>query len=52
MRVLFDTNVLLNALLERDPFVQDAAFLLEAVESGKVTGFISATKEIKPIESR
>ncbi|WP_366931688.1 PIN domain-containing protein [Nostoc sp. NOS(2021)] len=34
MRVLFDTNVLLDALLAREPFVADAAFLLETVESG------------------
>lgn len=43
MRVLFDTNVLLDALLAREPFVKDAAFLLESIEAGKVTGFISAT---------
>lgn len=28
MRVLFDTNVLLDALLAREPFADDAAFLL------------------------
>ncbi len=43
MRVLFDTNVLLDALLAREPFVADAAFLLEAVEAGRVEGFLSAT---------
>lgn len=43
MRVLFDTNVLLDALLAREPFVADAAFLLEAIESGKIEGFMSAT---------
>ena len=43
MQVLFDTNVLLDALLTREPFVSDAAFLLEAVEAGQVTGFMSAT---------
>ncbi len=43
IRVLFDTNVLLDALLAREPFVADAAFLLEAVESRKITGFMSAT---------
>ncbi len=43
MRVLFDTNVLLDALLAREPFVADAAFLMESVESGRVEGFISAT---------
>ncbi len=43
MKVLFDTNVLLDALLARVPFVDDAAYLLGAVESGKIQGFISAT---------
>ena len=43
MRVLFDTNVLLDALLAREPFVADAAFLLEAVEAGRLEGFMSAT---------
>jgi predicted nucleic acid-binding protein len=43
MRVLFDTNVLLDALLARKPFVEDAALLLEAIESGQIEGFMSAT---------
>ena len=43
MKILFDTNVLLDALLARDPFVADAVFLLEAVKSKKIGGFLSAT---------
>ncbi|MEG3435735.1 PIN domain-containing protein [Pannus brasiliensis CCIBt3594] len=43
IRVLFDTNVLLDALLAREPFVESAGFLLEAVESRTIEGFISAT---------
>ena len=43
MRVLFDTNVLLDALLERDPFVENAVFLLNAVRARKINGFMSAT---------
>lgn len=43
MKILFDTNVLLDALLAREPFVADAVALLEAVESGEITGFMSAT---------
>jgi predicted nucleic acid-binding protein len=43
MRVLFDTNILLDALLARKPFVANAAFLLDAVESERIKGFISAT---------
>ena len=30
-------------MLAREPFVVNAAFLLEAIESGQVIGFISAT---------
>lgn len=43
MKVLFDTNILLDAMLAREPFVADAAFLLNAVESGRVEGFIRNT---------
>ena len=43
MRILFDTNVLLDALLAREPFVVDAAFLLEKVEAAQIEGFMSAT---------
>jgi predicted nucleic acid-binding protein len=43
IRALFDTNVLLDALLAREPFLADAAFLLEAVEAERIAGFISAT---------
>jgi predicted nucleic acid-binding protein len=43
MKVLFDTNVLLDVVLARVPFVENAAYLLESVELGKIQGFISAT---------
>lgn len=43
MRVLFDTNVLLDALLAREPFVANAAVLFNAVEAEQIEGFISAT---------
>jgi predicted nucleic acid-binding protein len=43
MRVLFDTNVLLDAVLAREPFVQDASALLSAIEAGLLIGFVSAT---------
>ena len=43
MRILFDTNVLLDALLSRQPFVSDATFLLKAVNAKKISGFLSAT---------
>lgn len=42
MRILFDTNILLDALLAREPFVADAAFLLEAIVTRDVDGFIGS----------
>ena len=43
MKVLFDTNVILDTVLARVPFIENAAYLFEAVELGKIQGFISAT---------
>lgn len=43
MRVLLDTNVVLDVLLQRGPHVADSAAVLSVVESGVVTGLISAT---------
>lgn len=43
MKVLIDTNVLLDFLLEREPFQQDAIKLFEAIESGQIIGYITAT---------
>ncbi|MEA5488747.1 MULTISPECIES: PIN domain-containing protein [Pseudanabaena] len=42
MKVLFDTNVILDTVLARVPFIENAAYLFEAVELGKIQGFISA----------
>ncbi len=43
MKVLFDTNVILDVLLNREPFAADAICLLQAVEHGAVEGFLCAT---------
>ncbi|MDQ7033117.1 MAG: PIN domain-containing protein [Desulfonauticus sp.] len=43
MKIFFDTNVILDVLLEREPFVRDALYLLSKVEYSEVTGFICAT---------
>jgi predicted nucleic acid-binding protein len=43
MKVLFDTNVILDVLLDREPFSEPAAYLLTKVESSEVTGFLCAT---------
>jgi predicted nucleic acid-binding protein len=39
---VFDTNVILDVLLKRKPFCDDAAALLNAAEESKINGFICA----------
>lgn len=43
MKTLFDTNVILDVLLDREPFSNDASLLLSKVEQSEITGFICAT---------
>ena len=43
MRVLFDTNVVLDVLLERHPFSETAAAIFSGVEKGEIVGFLCAT---------
>lgn len=42
MNILFDTNIILDALLDRDPFGKNAVILLDAVEQSLLNGFICA----------
>ena len=43
MKILFDTNVVLDLLLDREPFADTAARLFSRVDEGDLSGFISAT---------
>lgn len=43
MRVLFDTNVILDILLARQPFVTDATQLFGMAERKEIDGFLCAT---------
>ena len=43
MKVLFDTNVILDVLLDRKPFAEHASFLLSKVERSEINGFLCAT---------
>ena len=43
MKILFDTNIVLDVLLERQPFFNEAVLLFEMVESGKIEGVIGGT---------
>jgi predicted nucleic acid-binding protein len=43
MKVLVDTNIVLDFLLQREPFFQEAKLLFQSIASGQVTGYITAT---------
>ncbi len=43
MRTLIDTNVILDFLLQRELFFQDAEHLFQAVGKGQVIGYVTAT---------
>jgi predicted nucleic acid-binding protein len=42
LNILFDTNIILDALLDRDPFGQNAVILLDAAEQSVINGFLCA----------
>jgi predicted nucleic acid-binding protein len=43
VRVLFDTNVLMDVLLDRQPFAEASAQVMDQVVRGTITGLIGAT---------
>ena len=43
MRVLFDTNVILDVLLEREPHIDVASKLVALVDNGRIEGSVCAT---------
>lgn len=43
MRVLIDTNIVLDFLLQREPFFQDAELLFQTIDVGQVIGYVTAT---------
>ena len=43
MKILIDTNVILDIALEREPFVKQAAMLLKAAQQYKIQLFMTAT---------
>jgi predicted nucleic acid-binding protein len=43
VRVLVDTNIVLDFLLQREPFFQDADLLFQAIDAGQVVGYVTAT---------
>ena len=43
MRILFDTNIILDIALKRPPFFTDSSEAFKSVDQQKVFGYISAT---------
>ena len=43
MRILVDTNIVLDVLLEREPFVSEARDLFEVIRTQQIIGYVTAT---------
>jgi predicted nucleic acid-binding protein len=43
MKVLIDTNIVLDVLLDRTPFVVDASAVWDACDDGRLVGFLPAS---------
>ena len=43
MHILFDTNVILDVLLNREPWVQDSSALWRASDEGRIVGYAVAS---------
>ncbi len=43
MKILFDTNIILDLLLDRKPFADHASNLISRVERSEINGFLCAT---------
>ncbi len=43
MRILFDTNIILDVLLGREPFVNASAELMSSAERGEISGYLCAS---------
>lgn len=43
MKIMCDTNVILDVLLEREPFAEDSYKILKLCEEHKIDGFVSAS---------
>jgi predicted nucleic acid-binding protein len=43
MRILLDTNILLDVLLDRAPFVTDSSAIWAACDAGRIVGYIPAS---------
>jgi predicted nucleic acid-binding protein len=43
VRILIDTNIVLDFLLQRKPFFKDADILFQVIDAGQAVGYVTAT---------
>lgn len=43
MKIMCDTNIIIDVLLEREPFIEDSYKVLKLCEERKIDGFVSAS---------
>ena len=43
MKMMCDTNIIIDVLLEREPFIEDSYKILKLCEEHKIDGFVSAS---------
>jgi predicted nucleic acid-binding protein len=43
VKILIDTNIVLDLLLEREPFIENAIALFKQIEQGNLEGYVAAT---------
>ena len=43
MKLLIDTNIILDFLLQREPYFQNADLLFQAIASHRIAGYVTAT---------
>jgi len=43
LKIIFDTNIILDVLLNRDPFVELSAKIVSSVENKNIEGYLCAT---------
>ena len=43
MRILFDTNIILDVLLNREPWVNQAQAIWQANDEGRISGYLVAS---------
>ena len=42
MKILIDTNIILDFLLDRVPFIENAIKLMKTIDEGKIQAYITA----------